>query len=275
MTDRNPQAAQMADESMLRNLAAQAEAIWPQEKQIIQSYGLPSGARVLDVGCGSGEAILRQAEMLTEARFLGIDVHEPHVAMARERCLTFGDRVEFRVGDAFSLDLEDDSFDLVLCRHVLQALPEPELVLAEMARVTRPGGRLHIVAEDYAMIHFHPTDVDIDRFFREGPSEYAQQTGTDLRSGRKVPFWLHNLGLEQVRVDYAIVDTERVPRGTLANIFVAWRDGYADALAQATAYSLDEVLHAFNEMIACIREREGYAVWQLPIVHARVPTASR
>lgn len=49
--ERNPQAEQMADESMVRGLAAQAEAIWPQESAFFDRYTLPDGARVLDLGC--------------------------------------------------------------------------------------------------------------------------------------------------------------------------------------------------------------------------------
>ena len=51
----NPQGEQMADESMVRTLAAQIEAIWPQEARLVELYRLPGNARVLDVGAGTGE----------------------------------------------------------------------------------------------------------------------------------------------------------------------------------------------------------------------------
>ena len=57
----NPQGEQMADESMIRTLAAQIEAIWPQEKTLIDFYRLPRNARVLDVGAGTGEFSARIA----------------------------------------------------------------------------------------------------------------------------------------------------------------------------------------------------------------------
>ena len=50
MTDLNPQAKQMADESMVRGLDAQARAIWPQELQLIRRYAIPDEARILDAG---------------------------------------------------------------------------------------------------------------------------------------------------------------------------------------------------------------------------------
>jgi ubiquinone/menaquinone biosynthesis C-methylase UbiE len=63
LTDLNPQAKQMADESMVRGLDAQARAIWPQEIQLIRRYALPTDAHILDAGCGTGEGASRLAEL--------------------------------------------------------------------------------------------------------------------------------------------------------------------------------------------------------------------
>jgi trans-aconitate methyltransferase len=71
---RNPQAEQMAHESMLRNLAAQAEAIWPQESAFFARYVLPSRARIADIGCGSGEITMRLAGRYGEAELVGVDI---------------------------------------------------------------------------------------------------------------------------------------------------------------------------------------------------------
>ena len=86
MTDElNPQAREMADESMVRNLAAQAEAIWPQEKRLFERYRLPATATILDAGCGTGEISLRLLEMFHDARLLGVDIIDDHLQRARIR----------------------------------------------------------------------------------------------------------------------------------------------------------------------------------------------
>jgi len=54
VTDLNPQREQMAHESMVRTLAAQFEAIWPQERPLVERHGLSGAVRVLDAGCGTG-----------------------------------------------------------------------------------------------------------------------------------------------------------------------------------------------------------------------------
>jgi hypothetical protein len=143
-------------------------------------------------------------------------------------------------------------------------------VVRELVRVARRGGFLHLVAEDYAMMHFHPTQRDTDRFWFEGPIAYARATGTDLRSGRKMYTVLRRLGLAGVRVDYVIVDPLRVPREVFARVWRAWRDGYAAAIAEATGMPLGEVRAYFDEMIGAIENPDGYAVWHLPVVSGRL-----
>jgi SAM-dependent methyltransferase len=266
-TNRNPQAEQMADESMVRNLDAQARAIWPQEKLLFEGYALSPNANVLDLACGTGEITHRLAEMLPGARFTGVDIIDAHLNTARQRCAVYGNRVSFETADAFDLPYPPQ-FDLVVNRHMLQAVPDADKVVAQAVKVLKPGGRAHFVAEDYSMMHFWPCKTDTDEFWRLGPVSYARQTGTDLRSGRKVATWLHALGMKSVRVDYIVVDTVRVPRHTFSQIWTAWRDGYTDVIAQNTTLTRQQVWDGWNDMIAAIENPHGYACWQLPVITA-------
>lgn len=271
MSDLNPQASQMADESMVRTLAAQTEAIWPQEAPLLERYQLPADARVLDAGCGTGEFTARLAERMPGASLLGVDLIDASLGLARQRCERFGARVRFENRSLFELGLEDASFDLVACRHVLQSVPFPDRAVKELVRVTKPGGRLHLIAEDYGMMHFPRGAMDPNVFWLEGPPQFGASTGTDLHIGRHIAPLLQRLGLGEVRVDYVVVDTLRVPRDVFARIWEAWRDGYVEALGQHTRFSADEARRHFDDMIHTLRETDGYAVWQVPVVSARVP----
>jgi SAM-dependent methyltransferase len=268
-----PQAQQMADESMVRNLAAQAEAIWPQEAPLVARYQLPPDAAILDAGCGTGEATVRLAALFPQATLLGVDVLAPHLERARIRAAEagLGERAHFEQRSIFHLGLPAASFDLVVCRHVLQAIPHAERAIAELARVTRPGGRLHLIAEDYGMIHFTPRALDATEFWPAAPARFGRATGTDMLVGRRAPGILRGLDLEDVRVGYVVVDTLRVPRETFAAIWIAWRDGYSAALAEHGGFAEDEVLAHFGDQIATIRDPLGYAVWHVPVVSGRVP----
>jgi ubiquinone/menaquinone biosynthesis C-methylase UbiE len=265
----NPQHRQMADESMVRNLAYQAEAIWPQESAIFSGYGLPDGLDILDVGCGTGEITARLAGLYARASLVGVDLIAGHLDVARERCSAFGGRVAFREADAFALPFPDAAFDLVVCRHMLQAVPNPDAAMAEMVRVLRPGGRLHLLVEDYGMIHMHPTRLDVDQFWVEGPPAYGAAIGTDHHIGRTAYGRLLEFPVEDIAQHYVVVDTLRVPRETFAAIWEAWRDGYADTIGEHTRFTREQALDLFEDMIACIRNPKGYAVWQVPILSAR------
>src|SRR5262245_30904189 len=164
----NPQAREMADESMVRNLAAQAEAIWPQERVLFERYRLPVTAKILDAGCGTGEVSSRLGELFPAAELLGIDLIEAHLETARARCAVFGERMRFENRSIFELGLPDAHYDLVVCRHVLQAIPHAERALAELVRVARPAGWIHLVVEDYLMINFEQRRLDPDDFWGEG-----------------------------------------------------------------------------------------------------------
>ena len=277
MMDLNPQAKQMADESMVRNLDAQARAIWPQEVQLIRRYALPAEARILDAGCGTGEAASRLAEVFPGASVLGVDIIDAHLELARSRYARFAPRLRFEHQSIFGLDEADRSFDLTVCRHVLHSIPHAERVLAELVRVTRPGGYLHLIPEDYGMLHFQrgqPGQLDPRDFWHQVPASFGAATGTDLFIGRNTFSILAAMNLEQITVDYVVVDTLRVPRETFAAILEAWRDGYADAIGELTPFTRETAVACFDQMIANIRDPRGYAVWMVPVVSARVGRAA-
>jgi ubiquinone/menaquinone biosynthesis C-methylase UbiE len=271
MTDLNPHAKQMADESMVRTLDAQARAIWPQESELIRRYALPDDIRILDAGCGTGEGSSRLAEMFPRASVLGVDVLDISLNVARFRYGRLKPRLTFENQSVFELSAADHTFDLTVNRHVIHSIPHPERVLAELKRVTRRGGRLHLIPEDYGMLHFQRGKLDPSDFWHEAPARFGEATGTDLFIGRNVFGILLDLGLTDITIDYIIVDTIRVPRETFAAIIEAWRDGYVDPTAEHSRFTREESKAYFDQMIANIKDPHGYAVWMVPVVGARVP----
>jgi ubiquinone/menaquinone biosynthesis C-methylase UbiE len=271
LTDLNPQAKQMADESMVRNLDAQARAIWPQEILLLRRYELPAAPRILDAGCGTGEASSRLAELFPAATILGVDILDQSLELARSRYHRFASRLTFENQSLYELRAPDRTLDLVVCRHVLHSIPHAERAIAELARVTRPGGYLHLIPEDYGMLHFQRAALDVRDFWHEVPDKFGAVTGTDLFMGRDTYEILAGMKLDDIRVDYIVVDTLRVPREIFATIIEAWRDGYSEAIGQHTKFDRKTAEAYFNQMIANIRDPQKYAVWMVPVASARVP----
>jgi len=153
----------------------------------------------------------------------------------------------------------------------LQAVPDARRALAEMVRVAKPGGRLHLIAEDYGMLWCHPTELDSDDFWQRIPNLYGAAVGCDLHVGRKTFTLLTDLGLSDIKVDYVVVDTLRVPRETFARIWEAWRDGYTDSVVEHTGVPRPEVEERWRQLIACVRDPRCYALWFVPVWTARKP----
>ena len=271
--DRNPQAQQMGDESMVRNLSYQAEAIWPQEQHLFDRYALAGPLRILDLGCGTGEITRRLARRYPDAQVIGVDILQHTVELARRVSADLGDRVTFEQGDAFALSFDSNAFDLVVCRHMSQAVPDFPHVLAEITRVLRPGGWLHLLSEDYGMLHFPEViGFDPDRFWNEHAIAFLASIGCDGRVGRHSPGLLQAAGYDDIAMDYVIVDTLRVPRDAFAGIIEAWRDGYTASLAEVTGRGDAAVKADFDSMLAAIRTPPNYAVWHVPVASGRKPS---
>jgi len=101
------------------------------------------GLDALDVGCGTGFLSFELAAR--GHRVFGIDFAPAMIAAARKKAAERGVSIRFEEGDAEQLAVPSGRFDLVVSRHLLWTLPNPELAIDEWIRVLRPAGRLIVV----------------------------------------------------------------------------------------------------------------------------------
>jgi hypothetical protein len=106
--------------------------------------------------------------------------------------------------------------------------------------------------------------------WHEVPASFGRATGTDLFIGRNIYSLLRRMDLDDIRIDFIIVDPLRVERATFAAILEAWRDGYCEPIGELTTISSAEARAYFEQMIANVRDPNGYAVWLVPVASARV-----
>lgn len=135
--------------------------------RLVRLAGLPTGALVLDAGCGPG--LVAQALLESGCRVLGVDLSHEMVARARKRCQAFGDRAWF-----LKISLHDPAldahapFDAALSRYVLHHVIDQKAFLARQAALVRPGGVVvvsdHLADPDpkRAALH-HAIEVGRDR----------------------------------------------------------------------------------------------------------------
>jgi SAM-dependent methyltransferase len=111
---------------------------------LVRLLRLPTGGRLLEVGCGRGVALPVLAERLAPASVTGIDVDAEALEEAARRAAAAGLRAALHAADVRALPFEDASFDLVIdfgtCYHVSGGDDGRGAALAEIARMLRPGG---------------------------------------------------------------------------------------------------------------------------------------
>ena len=109
---------------------------------LVQSLGIRTPLRALDLGCGDGTTAVPLAHV--GADVVGIDISRPLVNAGNQRAAEAGlTRLTFQEGDASNLDgVADHSFDLTLSVFGAMFAPRPFDVAREMVRVTKPGGRI-------------------------------------------------------------------------------------------------------------------------------------
>ena len=134
-------------------------------REFLEWLAVPAGSQWLDVGCGTGALSQTILQLAEPAQIKGIDRSEGFVNFARERVQD--SRVWFEVGDAESLTDASDTFDAVVSGLVLNFIPHPERALAEITRVTRPGGVVAVYVWDYAegmqlIRHFFDAAIALD-----------------------------------------------------------------------------------------------------------------
>lgn len=120
----------------------------------VTSASLPEGARVLDAGAGEGP----YRALFGHTRYVALDDRRG------DRRWDYGGLDA--VGDLLRMPVRDGAFDAVLCTETLEHLTDPGPFLAEVARVLRPGGRLHLTAPLQFREHQEPHDYF--RFTRHG-----------------------------------------------------------------------------------------------------------
>ena len=123
------------------------------------------GETVVDIGCGAGMDLLLAARRVgPDGRAIGVDMTEAMIERARSSAASAGlNHVEIRKGDATALPVTDGSVDVVISNGVLNLVPEKELGFAEIVRVLKPGGRLHLadIALDYELSEDIRRNIDL------------------------------------------------------------------------------------------------------------------
>jgi ubiquinone/menaquinone biosynthesis C-methylase UbiE len=166
------------------------------------------GRRILDIGCGTGTAEVKLSRLrLTQVEIFAVDILADRVSAALAHTRAHNMSAHFAAADACELPFGDATFDSVFCVAVLQHIGQVRNAIAEMARVTRPGGRIVAVEPDNAARFFY-SSVDEGRIAYDAASRFfsalsqARNDATDPSVGPRLAtlFTQHDIELLNVEL---------------------------------------------------------------------------
>jgi SAM-dependent methyltransferase len=206
--------------------------------QMAALAGAEAGQRALDVGCGPGALTTELVMRLGAEAVAAVDPSEPFVAAARER----HPGVDVRLASADDLPFADATFDTTLAQLVVHFMPDPVAGLAEMRRVTRPGGVVAACVWDHAggkgpVGLFWQAARDLD------PAVHHEGDMPGAREGHLEQLFIE-AGLADVRSSTVVAELEHAS-------FDEWWEPYTAGVGPAGAYvaSLDA------DRVAALRDR--------------------
>ncbi|WP_380283684.1 methyltransferase domain-containing protein [Kitasatospora purpeofusca] len=157
---------------------------------LVDSAAVRDGGCVVDLGCGRGPTLAAFARRHPGARLIGFDRSAESVEAARGLLAGHRGGAEIEVADlAERLPLPDNSVDAAVSYNVLECLPDPAALLAEIARVLKPGGRLVVAHVDFDSLVISGASRDLDRRICHAFTDDQQpwMDHADGRIGRKLP----------------------------------------------------------------------------------------
>jgi ubiquinone/menaquinone biosynthesis C-methylase UbiE len=107
---------------------------------VVRAMGLPTGARILEVGCGRGIALPALDRLCSPRRLVGLDIDEELLVEAADNLSEQGAGAELYCGDVRQMPFPDEAFDVIIDFGTLFHIARPEAALVEIARVLAAGG---------------------------------------------------------------------------------------------------------------------------------------
>ncbi len=264
----------LEDGGFIPILRTQTKLTWRHEKTILPRHGLREGMTIADICCGIGDFAVLVHKEFSPARLVALDHSRSSLAYARKVASEFGiNGIEYIYGDAAEMLLEDDQFDFVTCRHSLQVFDRPELILRELVRICKPGGRIYITNEKNSHCLGEPRGESIQWTYNEVAKLWAH-FNMDIELGPKSRRLMLDAGLDDVQMESFMVTNLDGDPQDFADIIQSWENVYAGQMAVRRGDSPDFIerfRRGFQDHIFAALHPKGYAGWPIWVASGRKP----
>ncbi len=160
--------------------------------RILQALQLRQNDTVLEVGTGEGEHAFKLLKY-TDANYTGVDISQKSLDVAHSHLKQFRGRYVLQKDNANALSFNDNSFDAVFCAATLHHMENPYLMISEMARVLKHGGRLAIMEPNW----IYPTNIGFMLLLKEDRNMWLMRRTNFIK-------WLTKAGMKKVKAEHLL-----------------------------------------------------------------------
>lgn len=255
-------------------LRTQTKMTWRHERGILPRHGLKPGMVMADVCCGIGDFAVLAFKEFAPSRIVALDHSKSSLAYARKVAGDFGIQgIEYVYGDASEMLLEENQFDFVTCRHSLQVFDRPELILKELYRICKPGGRVYITNEKNSHCLGEPRSETIQWTYNEVARLWAHFK-MDIELGPKSRRYMLEAGFEDVAMESFMVTNLDGDPQDFADVIQSWENVYAGEMAVQRGDDPEFIARfrqGFQDHIFAALHPKGYAGWPIWVASGRKP----
>lgn len=164
--------------------------------------GLTKGMLAVDIGCASGEVTRQIEKTVSPAQTLGFDLSQDRINEARSIDAKEGFfNIQYIRGDVYDIGLKDNTFDFVWCRFLFEYLKEPLMVLSELKRIVKPGGKVVVADIDGNCVFHYPMKKEQTNEIYELVGILHDRAGFDPFVGRKLYTYFSEVGFRDIKTD--------------------------------------------------------------------------
>jgi ubiquinone/menaquinone biosynthesis C-methylase UbiE len=264
----------LEESSFIPILRTQTKMTWQHEREILPRHGMSDGLAIADICCGIGDFAVLLHKTFNPSRLVALDHSRSSLDYARRVAADFGvGGIEYVYGDAAEMLLGDAQFDFVTCRHSLQIFNRPELILRELFRICKPGGRVYITNEKNSHCLGEPRSDSIQWTYNE-VAKLFEHFDMDVEFGPKSRRYLLDAGFDDVRMESFMVTNLDGDSQDFADIIQSWEDVYAGQMSVQRGDSPEFnawFRKGFQDHIFAALHPKGYAGWPIWVASARRP----
>ena len=205
-----------SDKNWKKFIVEQRKRMWLPDtiEKLAKWLHLKQGMKVADIGCGLGYLGWTYWKYFGKnGSYCGVDISEKLIKEAKELSEDWAKngKAEFKKGDSYNLNFEDNSFDLVMCQTLLLHLDKPEIALMEMNRILKPGGTIFCLEPDNYSTCLHVgfssmPELTLDEQLIRHKIHYYKFKGKkklkkgDHTIGNKLPMLFHQAGFNNIDI---------------------------------------------------------------------------